>query len=166
MIIAADMWESTMSMQHEKVQANARELLDAAFERQRMDASCIVDWNENHDLCCDLTQYEWSYMSKKEMLVPHSCAVMGSEIVRGAGSAASLKPPPTRWEKRQVWIVEGALCRGESNILQRRRFYIDETSWLILLGEGYDNSGAIVKHFLLDSYMTARGSPQGKWYSL
>ena len=155
-----------MSTQHERAQAKARELLEAAVERRRTDASCIVEWNDNHDLCCDLTQYEWRYISKTEMLVPCNCAVVDSQVVTGAGPAVSLKPRPTRWEKRQVWIVEGALCRGESNILQRRRFYIDGTNWLILLGEGYDNTGAIVKHYLLDSYMTAAGSAHGKWYNL
>jgi hypothetical protein len=155
-----------MSMRHEKTRANARKLIDAAFERQRIAASSIMDWHESYNLCCDPTQYDWRYIGKKEMLVPYNHAIAHPGIPRGDGPAASLQARPTRWEKHQVWTVEGALCRGESNVLQRRRFYIDETSWLILLGEGFDNTGAIVKQYLLDLQMIVQGRPQGKWYNL
>jgi hypothetical protein len=70
------------------------------------------------------------------------------------------------WEKRRVWVVEGMLHRGESNTLPRRIFYIDEASWLILWGEGYDLSGAMVKWYLLDTGANSPPAKQGRWYCL
>jgi hypothetical protein len=75
-------------------------------------------------------------------------------------------PKITRWEKHSVWVVEGTLQPGESNVLARRRFYIDEDSWCILLGEGYDIAGTMVKCYMLFKGTTPATGKQGRWYPL
>jgi hypothetical protein len=42
-------------------------------------------------------------------------------------------------------IVEANLHQGQHNVNAKRRFYIDEDTWYILLGEGYDAQGNLVK---------------------
>lgn len=157
---------SSMNMQHKKPHVSVQKLLNAVLEYKRTTASCSVNLNEDYGLCSDPTQYDWSYISKKKMLVPYNCAAAHFDILRDVGQAAFLKSQSIRWESHHVWIVEGNLCRGESNVLQRRRFYIDEDSWMILLGEGYDIAGTMIKCYLHDSHLLSPTRLLGRWYNL
>lgn len=80
---------------------------------------------EECGLCSDPAQYDWRCIGKQDMLVPYNCIVSR----------------PLRWINQEVWVLEGVLRRGESNIAQRRLFYINEASWLVALGESYDIEG-------------------------
>jgi len=153
-------------MQHKKTNASVQRLLDAAFEYQRMTDSSSGAFNEDFGLCSDPTQYDWQHIGKQEMLVPYNCAITQSDVSRNVRRAAYLKSQPIRWERHYVWIVEGVLCRGESNILPRRRFYLDDDSWMVLLGEAYDIAGTMVKTYLLDSYIISQARALGRWYDL
>jgi len=51
-----------------------------------------------------------------------------------------LAPRFLRYEKHRVWVVEGILKTGKRHAYKKRRFYIDEDSWLILLAENYDKN--------------------------
>ena len=42
-----------------------------------------------------------------------------------------------------VWEVEATLKSGERNIYAKRRFFIDEDSWSILVSELYDGRGQL-----------------------
>lgn len=91
------------------------------------------------------TQYDWQVIGKQEMLVPYNCNAM--QFCDGRHLVGQQFPNPdiVRWEKHRVWIVEASLRAAQSNALARRRLYIDEDSWLALLGEGYNASGRIIK---------------------
>ncbi len=151
-------------MRHKRSDDRARKVLDEAFECQRAADSASVDLGEYYDLCSNPAQYNWRYAGRKEMLVPYNGVIVRHEA--GRERAGTLTPQPNRWEIHRVWIVEGVLRRGESNILQRRCFYIDEESWLILLGEGYDIRGTISKYYLLESYVFSPTRAKGRWYDL
>ena len=88
----------------------------------------------------------WRYAGLRDVLIPYVAASDKGVL---------------RWELHHVWIVEGSLRAGESNILALRRFYIEEQSWLILMGEGFARDGTLVNR-----YMLAMGAPcgRGRWY--
>jgi hypothetical protein len=143
-------------------QAHAHKALKDALARQQILLSCVEPEDEESGFCRDPAQYEWRYIGKREMLVPYNC--LSCAVVPQDGGTSGVRS--MRWEKHRVWIVEGTLCRDESNILRCRRFYIDEDSWLVLLGEGYDFSGHLVTHYLLDSYAASSMSSVGRWYAI
>ena len=62
-----------------------------------------------------------------------------------AGKLLWEKHGETHGEKHGVWVVEGTLRRRESNVLERRCLYPDDDPWLILMGDGYDRAGTLVK---------------------
>jgi len=118
---------------------------------------------ENTSACTNPDEYEWRHRGKREMLVPYNCtAVPLQDLVE----ASFPDRDAIRWEKHRVWIVEGVLRRGESNVLARRRFYLDEDSWLILLGEGHDIDGTMVKSFVLYHGAAMETGKIGRWYAL
>jgi hypothetical protein len=117
-------------------------------------------------LCGDPAQYEWRYLGKQERLVPYDCILTPAGNASAGRSAASLKSLPIRWANLEVMIVEGILHRSESNTSSRRIFYLDEPSWLVVLGEAYDIEGGIQKCYLLDSYLPIQPCASGRWYQL
>jgi hypothetical protein len=93
------------------------------------------------------SQYDWRFIGKQEMLVPYNCNVMHFHKAQDVLGPKFPNPDIVRWEKHRVWVVEASLRPGQTNALVRRRLYIDEDSWLALLGEAYDASGKMVKYY-------------------
>ena len=114
--------------------------------------------------CSNLAQYDWKYVTKKQVLVPFTCE---PGHLKASGNTAQSQPSSRlklRWEKYPVWIVDGILHRGESNLLARRRFYLDEESWQIVYGEGFDNAETIVKCYMLSRLGGMPARVEGEWY--
>lgn len=92
------------------------------------------------------SQHDWRFVAKQEMLVPYSCTAMHVHKAEDVLQPKFPNPDIVRWERHRVWVVEARLRPGETNALARRRLYIDEDSWLALLGEGYDADGKMIKY--------------------
>lgn len=155
-----------MNTQRGNDQVHARRALEHAFERQNAFSSCALTAGDGFSFCRDPAQYVWRYAGKRGMLVPYNCELSESVTSQTVRKSPLLTAESIRWEMHQVWIVDGTLYRGESNVLQRRRFYIDEDSWVVLLGEGYNLSGQLVMHYLLDSYTIPPKLADGFWYDI
>lgn len=90
-------------------------------------------------------RYDWKLVGKKEMYVPYnnyelsSPALKYDQIIK----AGHLNQDLTRYELHRVWEVEATLKSGERNIYAKRRFFIDEDSWSILVSELYDGRGQL-----------------------
>jgi hypothetical protein len=88
-------------------------------------------------------RYDWKLVGRQEMYVPynsyrlHSGQVTYDQIIRPNHINQEL----ARYELHRVWIVEGTVKPGTSHIYARRRFYIDEDSWQILVADHYDARG-------------------------
>jgi hypothetical protein len=122
--------------------------------------------NQVTGFCNRPDQYVWIYVGRRDVLVPFDYGPAYS----GAGQEPVVPAFPSgdrlRVEMRHLWVVEGRLRRGESNVLTRRRFYLEDGSWRILLGEGYDITEALVKCYLLHMYGAGEISDRGCWYSM
>lgn len=110
--------------------------------------------------CSNPAEYTWRCLGRQDIMVPYCVGPLQNMCALQSPLSERL-----RWEQRDVWMVEGKLHPGESNILARRRFYIDPDSWLILLGEGYDHSGAMSHHYMVVRDAASIAMPQGQWYS-
>jgi hypothetical protein len=150
-----------MNEQDEKSWAHVLKSLRDSQTASKRSFSCNADISEAPVFCNDPTQYDWKCMGKQKVLVPYDCDSLHFD--------ASKPPIPLnniriQWELQSVWIVEGALHRGESNVLAVRRFYLDEDTWSILLGEGYDSSGTMVQYFMQYKSVTPTSNDRGRWY--
>jgi hypothetical protein len=90
-------------------------------------------------------EYNWTYIDKREMLIPYNNNGLHFHTAQEIMGPRFPNPDLVRWEKHRVWIVEANLRPGKRNVLQRRRFYLDEDTWQAILGESYDANGAMVK---------------------
>lgn len=103
-----------------------------------------------------LDRYDWTLVGKQEMYVPYNTyRLTYNTDVKQLTTANHLAPQFVRWEKHRVWVVEGKLKDGARHIYHKRRFYLDEDSWIALASDQYDARGQLYRGsfaFLSQSY--------------
>ena len=153
-----------MNIRYEHSWVQVRKALDQAFETQNGDREGIGSPDEASCFCSNPAEYEWKCLGKREMLVPYNHDAKPLALPTGLDQARFPSAASIRWEKRLVWIVEGTLVRGESNVMARRCFYLDVESWAILLGEGYDGVGVLIRYYMLHGFDVGTKKIEGVWY--
>ena len=103
-----------------------------------------------------LDRYDWKLEGKKEMYVPYNTYKLTyATDPKQLTTANHLNPDAVRWEKHRVWVVEGTLKPNARHIYHKRRFYLDEDSWVALASDQYDARGQLYRGsfaFLTQSY--------------
>lgn len=86
-------------------------------------------------------RYDWKLLGKQELYVPYnSYKLVGNDLkYSDVLQAGHVNPDHARYELHRVWVVDATLKPGQSHIYKKRRFYIDEDSWAILVTDKYDN---------------------------
>ncbi|GAA0687698.1 DUF1329 domain-containing protein [Marinobacterium maritimum] len=96
-------------------------------------------------------RFNWELVGKREMLVPynsykfltaHSNGTAMDEIAQANHTNTDLE----RWEKHRVWVVEATLREDSRHIYGKRRFYLDEDSWFIVMADMYDGRGELWRY--------------------
>ena len=86
-------------------------------------------------------RYDWKLLGKQELYVPYnSYQLVGNELkYSDVLRPGHLNPEHPRYELHRVWVVEATLKPGQTHLYKKRRFYIDEDSWAVLVTDKYDN---------------------------
>lgn len=86
-------------------------------------------------------RYDWKLVGKQELYVPYnSNKLVGNELkYSDVLRPGHLNPDHPRYELHRVWVVEATLKPGQTHLYKKRRFYIDEDSWAVLVTDKYDN---------------------------
>ena len=93
-----------------------------------------------------LDRFDWKLVGKQELIVPYNAyRVTYQNDVKPLLTPNHLNPDFVRWEKHRVWVVEGTLKPDARHIYAKRRFYLDEDSWLALASDQYDAAGNIYR---------------------
>lgn len=85
--------------------------------------------------------YNYSVPMRKEVYIPYNSYTLSQPrptfegVVRGGHIESDL----TRWELHRVWVVEGTLKSGLRHLHPFRTVYIDEDTWMGILGDAYDS---------------------------
>ncbi len=88
--------------------------------------------------------YDWKLVGKKEMLVPYNTyKMLQPDTPETLMTGPFLSPDHVRWELHRVWVVEGTLKAGKRHTSPRSIYYVDEDSWLALLGDRWDVNGQL-----------------------
>ncbi len=90
-----------------------------------------------------LDRFEWKLVGKQEMLIPYNNNGFVGAKLSDALSKHHLNPDHVRWEKHRVWVVEANVAAGKRHAVPKRRYYLDEDTWLIALMDGYDAEGKL-----------------------
>lgn len=92
-------------------------------------------------------RFDWNIIGKRELLVPYNNNRMNlAEVTRADLLHQNhLNPDLVRWEKHRVWVLEATRKEGKQHVYSKRRFYVDEDSWAIMLVETYDSAGNLYR---------------------
>jgi hypothetical protein len=87
-----------------------------------------------------LDRYTLKLVGKKEMLVPYNAYKLYDTKVKYKDiiTKGHINQDLARYELHRVWVVEAEVREGFKHIYKKRRFYLDEDSWIVLMQEMYD----------------------------
>lgn len=91
----------------------------------------------------NLDRFDWKLVGKKELYIPYNNNRFFAAKTDAAFSPHHLNPNELRWEQHRVWVIEATLAAGKRHAVPKRRYYLDEDSWAVVLSDGYDASGQL-----------------------
>ncbi len=100
-----------------------------------------------------MERYDWKLVDKKELYIPYHAYKFDSPETDYDTllQTAHANPDFMRYELHRSWIVEATLKPGASHVYTKRRFYIDEDSWQIVLLESFDGRGNLWRVGILNT---------------
>jgi hypothetical protein len=126
-------------------QRRVRRAPNIAYDTPNFVTSGVGFFDEVAMLFGPTDRHDLKLVGKKELLVPYNnnraAAVSSDELVK----PGFLNPDLVRWEKHRVWVVEATLKAGKRHVVPKRTYYVDEDSWQVLLLDGYDAQGKLVR---------------------
>jgi hypothetical protein len=109
------------------------------------DADGVVSMDEYYLFFGGLDHYDFKLLGKKEMIVPYNNNRLYLQPAQGVLGRSHANQDDLRYELHRVWVVEGALAKGQHDIIARRRLYLDEDSWFALYSDAWDEEGKLWK---------------------
>jgi hypothetical protein len=130
-------------------QRRVRKLPNAAYDTPSFVTSGVSNFDEIFLWSGPMDRYQWKLNGKKEMIVPYNTnKMLKAEKDTEVMAERFLNPDHVRWELHRVWEVEANLVPGKRHVMPKRKFYLDEDTWLALLEDGWDAKGQLWKTML------------------
>jgi hypothetical protein len=124
-------------------QRRVRKAPSVAYDTPDSVTSGIGLFDEAFMLFGPLDKHELKLVGKREVYIPYNNNRAASAKVADLVTPNTLNPALVRWELHRVWEVEATLAAGKRHVVPKRKYYIDEDSWQIVLLDGWDAKGEI-----------------------
>jgi hypothetical protein len=124
-------------------QRRVRKAPSVAYDTPDSVTSGIGLFDEAFNLFGPIDKHELKLIGKKEIYVPYNNNKAAAAKVADLVTPNTLNPALVRWELHRVWEVEATLAAGKRHVVPKRKYYIDEDSWQILLFDGWDAKGEL-----------------------
>ncbi|SDR53790.1 Protein of unknown function [Paraburkholderia fungorum] len=95
----------------------------------------------------DIDRFNWKLVGEKEMYVPYNDFGMYDfkKAVADVFKPEQVDPSARRYELHRVYVVEATLKPNMRHASQKKVLYLDEDTYLALVGEDYDGQGKLWK---------------------
>lgn len=125
-------------------QRRVRKLPNACCDTPTPAAAGILTFDEVEVFLGRLDRFDWQLIGKKEMYIPYNSnrTLVPSKDSDIMGQR-HLNSDHVRWELHRVWVVEATLKPGQRHTSAKSRYYVDEDSWLAVLGDRWDANGQL-----------------------
>jgi hypothetical protein len=124
-------------------QRRVRKAPSVAYDTPDSVTSGIGLFDEAFNLFGPIDKHELKLIGKKEIYVPYNNNRAAAAKVADLVTPNTLNPALVRWELHRVWEVEATLAAGKRHVVPKRKYYIDEDSWQILVFDGWDAKGEL-----------------------
>ena len=89
--------------------------------------------------------HDYKIVGKKEIYVPYNNNRADAAKPEDLMKTQFLNPDLVRWELHRVWEIEANLAAGKRHVVPKRKYYLDEDTWQILLLDGWDAQGQLTR---------------------
>lgn len=139
-------------------QRRVRKLPVAAYDSPTPTSAGLLNTDETNLFAANMDRYEWKLVGKKELYIPtNNNKFLQPSKASDVLGANFLNPDHIRWELHRVWVIEADLKPGMRHIKPKRRFYLDEDSWICALADSWDARGQMVNAGIHLSYVVPEG---------
>ncbi len=151
-----DVWEVLQG------QGRIRKAPEVSYDTPSQFLDGVSNYDEYYGFSNSLQEYNWKYITKKEMYIPYNNNALANAPYQQALSPHFVNPDVVRWELHRVWQVEATLAPGERNVLARRMLYVDEDTYTCAVVDAWDANGNLfhVNH----AYQWVRPDAPGSMY--
>jgi hypothetical protein len=127
-------------------QRRVRKLPNACCDTPAPATSGVASFDEVDVFSGRGDRFDWKIVGKKEVLIPYNAnglhmPTKDSDVLM----ANHLNPDHVRWELHRVWVIEAALKSGQRHQAPKSRYYVDEDTWVAVLGDRWDANGQLWK---------------------
>jgi Protein of unknown function (DUF1329) len=124
-------------------QRRVRKAPSVAYDTPDSVTSGIGLFDEAFNLFGPIDKHDLKLVGKKEIYIPYNNNRAAAAKVDDLVTPGTLNPAQVRWELHRVWEVEATLAAGKRHVVPKRKYYIDEDSWQIVLLDGWDAKGQL-----------------------
>lgn len=127
-------------------QRRVRKLPNACCDTPTPATAGVMNFDELDVIGGRLDRFNWKILGKKEMLIPYN----SNRILTPLHDTDLLmphhvNPAHVRWELHRVWVLEYALKPGARHVEPKGKIYVDEDTWIAVLGDRWDAKGQLWK---------------------
>lgn len=126
-------------------QRRVRKAPSIAYDTPDFVTSGVGNWDEAYVFGGAFDRYDWKLLGKQEMYIPYNNNKFAQAKYKDVLGPKFINPDLVRWELHRVWVVEATLAPGKRNVIAKRRFFLDEDTWLAVLADEWDASGQLWK---------------------
>jgi hypothetical protein len=129
----------------ENGQARVRRAPELQFDTPSFEGDGIYNEDESFGFYGSLEKYDWRCLGREERYIPYNNNGLYAVSPQEACLPHFLNPDLVRWELHRCWVVEATLHPGERNVLAKRRFYVDEDTYITGIVDAWDANDNLVK---------------------
>ncbi|MBQ0929517.1 DUF1329 domain-containing protein [Ideonella alba] len=127
-------------------QRRVRKLPNACCDTPTPATSGVASFDEVDVLSGRTDRFDWKIVGKQEMLIPYNSNRLHTPAKDSDVLLANhLNPDHVRWELHRVWVIESTLKPGQRHQAPKSRYYVDEDTWVAVLGDRWDANGQLWK---------------------
>ena len=124
-------------------QRRVRKAPSVGYDTPDAVTSGIGLFDEAFNLFGPIDKHELKLVGKRELYIPYNNNRAAAAKVADLVTPGTLNPDQMRWELHRVWEVEATLAAGKRHVVPKRKYYIDEDTWQIIMFDGWDAKGQL-----------------------
>jgi hypothetical protein len=124
-------------------QRRVRKAPSVGYDTPDAVTSGIGLFDEAFNLFGPIDKHELKLIGKKELYIPYNNNRAALAKVNDLITPNTINPSLVRWELHRVWEIEATLAAGKRHVAAKRKYYVDEDTWQIILFDGWDAKGEL-----------------------
>ncbi|WP_437883919.1 DUF1329 domain-containing protein [Pseudomonas sp. LRF_L74] len=90
-----------------------------------------------------MDRFQWKIIGKQEMYIPYNNNRLLQRPSKEVLLDHHINPDDMRFELHRVWVVEATVAPGKRHLASKRRYYVDEDTWIAVLADHWDANGQL-----------------------